>query len=74
MHDNTGQRQIGYRPDIDGMRAIAVLSVLFFHLGIPQVSGGFVGVDVFLVISGYLISGILFAEHARSGRISFRSF
>lgn len=63
-----------YRPDIDGMRAIAVLSVLFFHVGFPGLTGGYIGVDVFLVISGYLITGILLGEHARTGRISFRDF
>ncbi len=53
-----------YRREIDGLRAIAVLSVIFFHAGIPGFSGGFVGVDVFFVISGYLITGILLREHA----------
>jgi len=62
-----------YRPDIDGLRAVAILSVLTFHLWPWRVSGGFVGVDVFFVISGYLISAILFSEVA-TGRFSVLGF
>jgi peptidoglycan/LPS O-acetylase OafA/YrhL len=51
-----------YRPDIDGLRAVAVLSVLFFHSGFTLFSGGYVGVDVFFVISGYLITNIVVRE------------
>jgi peptidoglycan/LPS O-acetylase OafA/YrhL len=50
---------ISYRAEIDGLRAVSVILVMLFHLGGPSVPGGFVGVDVFFVISGYLISGIL---------------
>lgn len=62
-----------YRPDIDGLRAIAVLSVLVFHAFPEWVSGGFVGVDVFFVISGYLISTIIF-ENIAQQRFSFKEF
>ena len=48
-----------YRPEIDGLRALAVLPVIFFHAGYEFFSGGFVGVDVFFVISGYLITNII---------------
>jgi peptidoglycan/LPS O-acetylase OafA/YrhL len=62
-----------YRPDIDGLRAVAVLIVIAFHAQISRVPGGFVGVDVFFVISGYLISSIVFSEIA-SSRFSVISF
>lgn len=53
-----------YRPDLDGLRAVAILSVLAYHLSPTRGSGGFVGVDVFFVLSGYLISAIIFKEIA----------
>ncbi len=62
-----------YRPDIDGLRAIAILSVVLFHAFPTFTRGGFVGVDVFFVISGYLISGIVF-KGLRHGGFSFGSF
>ena len=63
-----------YRPDIDGLRAIAVLSVLLYHVGFDRLSGGFVGVDIFFVISGFLITKLLMSEYERSGNIDFKSF
>lgn len=63
-----------YRSEIDGLRAVAVLSVVAYHAGISAVSGGYVGVDVFFVISGYLISKIILAELGETGRFDFRRF
>lgn len=62
-----------YRADIDGLRAISVAIVVLFHLGVPGFAGGFVGVDVFFVISGFLITGLILDEHSR-GEFSFVNF
>ena len=64
---------IQYRPDVDGLRAVAVLSVVSFHLFKRALPGGFLGVDMFFVLSGYLISAIIWAE-AREGRFSVVRF
>ncbi len=62
------------RGDIEGLRAIAVGTVLLFHIGISRLSGGFAGVDIFFVISGFLITSLLLREATRSGRISLTTF
>ena len=70
-----------FRPDIEGLRAVAVTLVLLAHLGVSGFKGGFVGVDIFFVISGYLITGLITAEFAKkealepkSGWVSLRAF
>jgi peptidoglycan/LPS O-acetylase OafA/YrhL len=71
--DQTAKPIVKYRPDIDGLRAVAVLLVLAYHIGIYRLRGGFVGVDVFFVISGYLISSIILSDLDTS-RFSIASF
>ena len=65
---------ITYRPHIDGLRAIAVLSVILFHLNPAWLPGGFFGVDIFFVISGYLISKLIVKELELTGSFSFKRF
>ena len=61
-----------FRPDIEGLRAVAVLAVIAFHAG--AVAGGFVGVDVFFVISGFLITGLLWSELSTTGHLNLPAF
>jgi peptidoglycan/LPS O-acetylase OafA/YrhL len=63
-----------FRPDIEGLRGVAVLLVVLYHVGIPWTPGGYVGVDVFFVLSGYLISGLVVREVERTGRLDLVSF
>ncbi len=65
---------LSYRADIDGLRALSILLVVAFHAGLTSFGGGFVGVDVFFVISGFLITGILLADVAANGTISLGPF
>jgi peptidoglycan/LPS O-acetylase OafA/YrhL len=64
----------GFRPDIQGLRGIAVLVVALCHAGVTGMNGGYVGVDVFFVISGFLITGWLLGRALESGRVPFRDF
>lgn len=64
---------IAYRPEIDGLRAVAVIPIVLFHAGVDRLSGGYIGVDIFFVISGYLIGSIILGDLGR-GRFSFRNF
>lgn len=70
----TTQLALPYRPEIQGLRAVAILLVVLAHAEIPVFSGGFVGVDVFFVLSGYLITGLLVREYASCGTIRFADF
>jgi peptidoglycan/LPS O-acetylase OafA/YrhL len=67
------KKNMKYRPDIDGLRALAILPVVFFHAGASWLKGGFVGVDVFFVVSGYLITSLIVHEFAAGG-FSIASF
>ena len=69
-----GAESSGFRPDIQGLRAIAVGAVVLYHAGVPFLPGGYVGVDIFFVISGFLITTHLLTGLARDGRIRFGSF
>jgi peptidoglycan/LPS O-acetylase OafA/YrhL len=63
-----------FRPDVEGLRAVAVAVVVLFHAGVPGLGGGYVGVDVFFVISGFLITSLMRREIAGTGRLSLRDF
>ena len=68
------ERSEHFRPDVEGLRAVAVLLVLLYHAGVPGFGGGYIGVDVFFVISGFLITALLLRELDASGSISFSRF
>jgi peptidoglycan/LPS O-acetylase OafA/YrhL len=70
----TPEVRLTYSPGLDGLRAIAVSAVLLYHAELPFVPGGFLGVEVFFVISGYLITALLLAEWRTKGRISLKDF
>ncbi|WP_286175238.1 acyltransferase family protein [Mycobacterium sp. DL99] len=63
-----------FRPDIEGLRAVAVLAVVLFHAGVPGFGGGFIGVDVFFVVSGFLITGMLWREASGTGTVRMAQF
>ncbi|MFM7068950.1 MAG: acyltransferase family protein, partial [Actinomycetes bacterium] len=70
---NHSSRLVRHR-SLDGVRAVALAFVVAYHLGVPGFSGGFVGVDLFFVLSGYLITSLLVDEHRRTGSVSLRAF
>jgi peptidoglycan/LPS O-acetylase OafA/YrhL len=62
------------RPDIEGLRGIAILLVVLYHVGVPGFTGGYIGVDVFFVLSGYLITWLLVREIEGTGRLNIAGF
>ena len=70
----TGSVRDSFRADIEGLRALAVLLVLAYHARLPMLAGGFIGVDVFFVLSGFLITGLLMRELADTGTVSLPAF
>ncbi len=73
-HPGPANRTTSRNPALDGLRGIAVLLVMLFHFGASVLPGGFLGVDVFFVLSGFLITGLLLKEHHRTGRINLTAF
>jgi peptidoglycan/LPS O-acetylase OafA/YrhL len=63
-----------YRPDVEGLRAVAVGAVILFHAKLVSFTGGFIGVDVFYVISGFVITGVLLRKLEASGSLGFMDF
>ena len=67
-------RKLGYRPSLDGLRALSVMAVILYHAGVSWMPGGFLGVEVFFVVSGFLITTLLLEERSRSGSVDLRQF
>jgi peptidoglycan/LPS O-acetylase OafA/YrhL len=70
----SGEVRLPYLPGLDGLRALAVIAVLLYHAELPWIPGGFLGVEIFFVISGYLITTLLLAEWRQRGRIDVKAF
>lgn len=73
-HTTTSDRAASLRTDVEGLRAVAILLVVAFHAGVAGITGGFIGVDVFYVLSGYLITGLLVREIREKGRLNLLQF
>ena len=74
MEPQSGGFRLGYRGDVEGLRGIAILLVIAAHAKVMWLQGGFIGVDVFYILSGYLITGLLVQEAATTGRMRFANF
>ncbi|HEX4513279.1 MAG TPA: acyltransferase, partial [Polyangiaceae bacterium] len=74
MADDSAEHRSGYLPGLDGIRAIAVGSVVAYHLGVPHFDGGLLGVSVFFTLSGYLITSLLVQGYEQRGRVDLKNF
>ncbi len=74
MNKQESSYNLDFRPDIQGLRALAIFLVVFCHAGLPGFAGGFIGVDIFFVLSGYLITGLLIKEVHLTNKINFLRF
>jgi peptidoglycan/LPS O-acetylase OafA/YrhL/lysophospholipase L1-like esterase len=70
----SGETRMGYQPALDGLRALSVLAVILYHAGIHWIPGGFIGVEVFFVVSGFLITSLMIDEQHVSGKVSLKQF
>src|SRR4051794_16332767 len=66
--------RLPFRADLEGLRGVAILMVVLFHAGVPALAGGFVGVDVFFVLSGFFITGLLVRERETNGEVDLSAF
>lgn len=69
-----GELKMGYQPALDGLRALSVIAVILYHANVSWLPGGFLGVEVFFVVSGYLITSLMLEERTASGRVNLRLF
>ena len=74
LENNHVTRNTRYMPGLDGLRAIAVIGIIIYHLNKQWLTGGFLGVDTFFVISGYLITSLLLKEYEETGIINLKNF
>ena len=68
------ETRMGYQPALDGLRALSVIAVILYHAGIDWIPGGFIGVEVFFVVSGFLITSLMIDEQHVSGKVSLKQF
>src|SRR5947207_979074 len=70
----TGEPRLRYLPALDGLRAFAVAAVILYHAELPWIPGGFLGVEMFFALSGYVITSLLLAEYRQEGKINLVAF